>query len=112
MAQPLQQPFPQAIIPALPRDPKIIDKTTGEINSSWYNFFQQLTLALQTNLNNEGIVIPPLSATNIALLGNKTQSIGTMMYDNTNNVFKGIVNVPQMDPNDPIVTQTVTFTTF
>src|ERR1700722_5729076 len=111
MAAPLQQPFPQAIIPALPRDPKIIDKTSGEINSEWYNFFQQLTLALQTTLNNEGLLIPPLAADDIALLGNNAQSVGTMMYDSTNNVFKGMLNVPQMDPNDPIVTQTVTFTT-
>lgn len=104
----LQEPFPQAIIPALPRNGQMVDLKTGVMNAEWYNFFQALTLALQTSLNNEGIVIPHLTADNIALLGDNSQSIGTMMYDTTNDEFKGIINVPQ-PPNDPIVTQLVTF---
>jgi hypothetical protein len=98
---------PQAIIPDIPRDTKVIDKNTGEMSSSWYLFFQQLILALQSSLSNEGFVIPRLSAANIALLGNNTQSVGSIMYDSTNDEFKGIVLV---DIGPPVVTQTKTFT--
>ena len=103
MSQSRQQ---QAIFPDLPRDNQMVDKD-GNITSAWALYFQQLTQALQTNLKPEGFVIPPLSAANIGNLGQSSASIGNIIYDNTNNLFKGIVLV-SLGP--PIVTLTKTFT--
>ena len=102
-----QTTSPQAIIPDIPRDMKVIDTRTGEMSTTWYLFFQQLVLALQSSLSNEGFVIPDLTATNIALLGDNTQSVGSIMYDSTNDEFKGIVLVSS---GPPVVTATKTFT--
>jgi len=96
----------QAIFPDLPRDDQLVDKD-GEITSAWKLYFQQLTMALQTNFKPEGIVVPPQDASNIALLGDISASIGNIIYDTTNNEFKGIVLV-SIGP--PIVTATKTFT--
>lgn len=96
----------QAIFPDLPRDDKIVD-AKGELTAHWKLYFDQLTMALQTNYKPEGIVVPPLSATNIGNLGNTNGSIGNIIYDNTNNVFKGILLV-SLGP--PVVTTTKTFT--
>lgn len=95
-----------AIFPDLPRDSQIADKE-GNITSPWKLYFEQLTLALQTNYKPEGIVIPPLAAASIANLGNTEGAIGNIIYDSTNNVFKGILLV-SIGP--PIVTVTKTFT--
>ena len=96
----------QAIFPDLPRDDQVVDKN-GELTSSWKLYFQQLTLALQTNFKPEGIVVPPQSASNIAMLGGISAAIGNIIYDSTNNQFKGIV-LTSIGP--PIVTATKTFT--
>ena len=96
----------QAIFPDLPRDNQVVDKN-GEITPAWNLFFQQLIMALQTNFKPEGLVIPPKSAADIANLGNVSESIGNIIYDNTNNVFKGLILV-SLGP--PIVTITKTFT--
>jgi hypothetical protein len=96
----------QAIFPDLPRDNKMVDKD-GYVTSPWQLYFQQLTMALQTNYKPEGIVVPPLSAANIADLGNVDGAIGNILYDSTNNLFKGIVLVT-LGP--PVVTITKTFT--
>lgn len=96
----------QAIFPDLPRDDKIADED-GNITSPWKLYFQQLTMALQTNYKPEGIVVPPKIASDIALLGNISESIGNIIYDSTNDQFKGIVLV-SIGP--PIVTITKTFT--
>lgn len=103
MSQTRQQ---QAIFPDLPRDKQMVDKN-GEINPAWDLYFQQLTMALQTNLKPEGFVIPPKTATEIASLGNISESIGNIIYDSTNNQFKGII-LTSIGP--PIVTATKTFT--
>ena len=97
---------PQAIFPDLPRSNQIVDKD-GYLNSDWQLFFSQLVMALQTNFKPEGIVVPPLSAANIANLGNTTASVGNIIYDTTNNLFKGIELVT-LGP--PVVTITKTFT--
>lgn len=47
--------------------------------------FQQLT----QNVGTEGFIIPSQSAANIALLTNSAN--GTILYDSTNNTFKGLV---------------------
>lgn len=96
----------QAIFPDLPRDNQLVDKN-GIITAAWATFFQQLTQALQTNYKPEGIVVAPLSADNIADLGGTSGSIGNIIYDSTNNLFKGIV-LASIGP--PIVTATKTFT--
>lgn len=96
----------KAVFPDLPRDDQIADRN-GEITSQWKLYFQQLTMALQTNFKPEGFVIPPKIASEIASLGNVSESIGNILYDSTNNQFKGIVLV-SLGP--PIVTVTKTFT--
>lgn len=96
----------QAIFPDLPRDKQLVDKN-GEITPHWDLYFQQLTMALQTNYKPEGIVMPPKPATEIADLGDTSASIGNIIYDSTNNLFKGIILV-SIGP--PIVTITKTFT--
>ncbi len=95
-----------AIFPDLPRGDQIVD-SNGNITSDWKLYFQQLTMALQTNLKPEGFVMPPKPASEIALLGNADVSIGNIIYDNTNQAFKGILLV-SLGP--PIVTITKTFT--
>lgn len=96
-----------AIFPDLPRSDQMWDVKTGKITPAWQLYFQQLTMALQTNYKPEGIVIPPLAASDIAQLGDVEGAIGNIMYDNTNNQFKGIVLI-SLGP--PIVTVTKTFT--
>lgn len=103
MSQSRQQ---QAIFPDFPRNNQITEKD-GTLTSSWQLYFQQLTMALQTNFKPEGIVVPPKSASEIANLGNVTESIGNIIYDRTNNQFKGIILV-SIGP--PVVTITKTFT--
>ncbi len=97
----------QAVFPDLPRSKQMWDMKTGNINPEWDLFFQQLTMALQTNFKPEGFVMPPKTASEIASLGNISESIGNIIYDSTNNQFKGIVLV-SLGP--PIVTMTKTFT--
>lgn len=96
----------QAIFPDLPRDDQLVDKN-GVITPAWKLYFQQNAMALQTNYKPEGIVVPPKPATDIAQLGNVQGAIGNIIYDSTNNEFKGIVLV-SIGP--PIVTATKTFT--
>lgn len=103
MSQTRQQ---QAIFPDFPRDSKAVDEN-GNWTPHYELFFQQLVMALQTNFKPEGIVVPPKSASDIANLGNISPAIGNIIYDNTNNQFKGIVLV-SLGP--PIVTATKTFT--
>lgn len=47
--------------------------------------FQQLT----QNVGTEGFIIPSQSVANIALLTNSAN--GTILYDSTNNLYKGLV---------------------
>lgn len=80
----------QAVFPDLPRDKQVVDKT-GSMTPAWDLFFQQLVMALQTNFKPEGIVIPPQIISNINLLTNSTSN-NNILYDSTNNLFKGNVN--------------------
>lgn len=102
----MSQSRQQAIFPDLPREKQMVDKE-GNITPAWDLFFQRLVLSLQTNYKPEGIVVPPLSASNIGDLGNTQGAIGNIIYDSTNNQFKGIVLV-SLGP--PIMTVTKTFT--
>lgn len=86
MAAPLK---PSSIIPSLPRDPQIIDKN-GQLTAHWKLYFEQINQALQTNLKSEGFVMPQQPATNISLLTAEA-SLANILYDSTNNIFKGNV---------------------
>ena len=78
---------PSAIFPDLPRDQPFVDKS-GNMTPLWAAWFNNLNLALQTNFKNEGFVIPQQPASNIALL-TAAASIANIIYDSTNNEFKG-----------------------
>jgi hypothetical protein len=86
MAAPLKQ---VSIIPDLPRSQNVVDRE-GNLAPDWKLFFEQLIQALQTNLKPEGILFPQQTAANIALLTG-IGSLGNILYDSTNNVFKGNV---------------------
>lgn len=79
-----------AIFPDLPREEAFLDKN-GMMAEVWQLFFDQLILALQTNFKPEGIVVPPQIASNIALLTAQA-SHNNIIYDSTNNAFKGNIN--------------------
>lgn len=80
----------KSIFPDMPRDKKIVDEK-GELTANWDLYFQQLTQALQTNYKSEGIVVPPLPDTDITqLVGDASKN--NILYDSTNNEFKGNVN--------------------
>lgn len=87
MTQTRQQ---QAIFPSVPIDQPLVDKD-GNMSLLWQLFFTNLIQSLQTNFKPEGIVVPSQSDTNISAL-TATQSIANILYDVTNNDFKGNVN--------------------
>ncbi len=76
-------------IPLIPTSPKapLLDMESKDLHPSWRNYFNELTIALQRTLSNEGIPLPQQSTSNINLLTG-TQSIGAIVYDNTANVAK------------------------
>ena len=79
-----------AIFPDLPRSSQLVE-SNGEITADWKLYFQQLTMALQTNFKPEGIVVPPKPTTDINQLTNDT-SDNNIIYESTTNEFKGNVN--------------------
>lgn len=76
-----------AIIPDMPRETPLVNEQ-GYMSDAWKLYFDQLTVNLQTNLKSEGFVVPPLTASNIVLLTG-AQSNNNIVYDSTNNAFKG-----------------------
>lgn len=94
---------PQSIFPDLPREVPIIDKN-GNFSPLWSLGIAALFQALQRNFKNEGIVFPPLSATEIADIQSLyTPYIGSPLpmglpdisgqtvFDSTNRVSKQFV---------------------
>jgi hypothetical protein len=100
-----------AIFPDLPRDNQVVDKD-GNAQPHWELFFDQTVAALQSNYSPEGLLLPPLSAADIATIqaiytpfigmplpqnmaGGSGQSIpdisGAMVFDSTNRVPKVFV---------------------
>lgn len=78
---------PRATIPNVPEG-KIVDKE-GVMTDGFKSFLVQLILYLQTNISNEGVVNPPLSTAQIALL---TKALnGTIVYNSTTNKLMGKV---------------------
>ena len=85
-----QQKKPIALFPDVPRDARMM-RNDGRMSDDWYTFFDQLILALQTNLKPEGFVIPPQTAANILLLVNESSN-NNIIYDSTINKFRGNEN--------------------
>jgi len=85
-------------VPSLPVD-KFIDPEAKDVSEGGRSFLDVLTNEMQTNLSDEGFVIPSQSAANIATIqantsqnGKQTLLQGTMLYDSTNNLLKVAVN--------------------
>ena len=104
-----QVKLPTTTFPDVPREVPFVDKS-GNVNDLWLSYFDQLTLTLQTIFRNEGFAMPQLPATSIAELGDTNASVGNIIYDSTNNLFKGILFVTPGTPLVPPVTITKTFT--
>ena len=85
-----QQPLQQAVFPDLPRNVPFL-KENGMISDYWGLFFDNLIMALQVNFKPEGIVVPEQTASNIALL-TTVDAFRNILYDSTNNLFKGNIN--------------------
>lgn len=61
------------------------------MHPAWHDFLSQLTIELQNNASNQGIVIPQQSQDNIVNFLNP-QKFGAMVYDSTNNLAKININ--------------------
>lgn len=55
----------QSIFPDLPRQVPVVDNKSGDFSSLWSLGFSSLFQALQNNWKNEGILFPPLKATDM-----------------------------------------------
>lgn len=96
-----QVPKQQAIFPDLPRDQKLVNPD-GTMTEYYKLFFSALVMALQNNFSVEGILVPAQTAANIANLNatianpptgaNIRISHNNILYDSTNNEFKGNIN--------------------
>lgn len=73
------------LVPTLVQQQVVDEK--GFLTPQWRQFFEQLLQNMQQSLSDEGFLIPPQSAANIALLTDSPN--GTIIYDETNNEFKG-----------------------
>lgn len=62
-----QQPIQQPIFPDFPRQAPLVDKD-GNINHLWELGLGSLFQALQKNFKNEGILFPPLTATEMSTI--------------------------------------------
>ena len=91
---------PPTIFPDLPRESPAVDKQ-GDFSALWSLSLSSLFQGLQANFKNEGIVLPPLTATQIAtiqaiytpLIGtplpqNIPDISGQTIFDSTNRVPK------------------------
>jgi hypothetical protein len=94
---------PKSTFPDLPRHSPAVDRW-GNFTPLWSLGLSALFQALQTNFKNEGIVFPPLSATEIAqiqslytpfigspLPSNLPDISGQTVFDTTNRVSKQFV---------------------
>ena len=74
---------------------KFVDEN-GMLTPEWRSILQSLFQILQDRFSDEGLVPPSQTATNIGLLNPNISSLGTMVYDTTDNVIKAnIANVWQ-----------------
>lgn len=79
---------PRSTIPNVPEG-KIVNED-GTISELFKLFLVQLINYMQTNLSNEGLVNPPLTTAEIALLTNALN--GTIVYNSTTNKLMGKEN--------------------
>lgn len=70
---------------------KLVDDD-GNMTPEWELFFSQLINVLQSNLSNEGYVLPMQSTTDIAKLSDVDKSKGALIYDLTTDEFKVNIN--------------------
>lgn len=80
-----------ALIPTLPFD-KAIDTESADFSTSWQLYNQDLNQTLQTNISNEGFVIPSLSAADIAII-EPLATVGTLIF-NQDEVNGGTMDNP------------------
>jgi hypothetical protein len=66
---------------------KIVDEN-GYLTQEAQIIFNQLFTQLQINFSDEGLVVPPQSAENIAQLELADAENGTLLYDETNDLMK------------------------
>lgn len=95
-----QTKLPQSIFPDYPREQPAVD-SKGNLKPTWDLSLNSLYQALQTNFKNEGIVFPPLTASQIATIQaiytpyitfplpqNIPDISGQTIFDSTNRVPK------------------------
>lgn len=71
---------------------KIADEN-GNMTEEFKNFVTQLMQILNSNIGQSGVTVQSQTATNITtLIANGSIKDGTIIYDSTNNVFKGFEN--------------------
>lgn len=83
----------QPIIPNLPASEFLRkdEKGSYSVHPDWMGVLRQLTIALQTNISNEGFKMPQQNSTNVTSL-NTPKSIGSIVYNNETHAFMGNVN--------------------
>jgi len=77
-------------VPNVLTDPFMIPDGKGGFknNPVWIQYHMQINKEMQTNLSNEGFVMPSITTTeNLAALST-TQSIGRIIYDQTTGLMK------------------------
>lgn len=96
-----------ALFPDMPRSDQAIDPKTGRWMPEWMLFFSQLSQALQSNYQREGIKVPQQESADITEIdsSNSTTIVGNIIYDSDTDEWKGI----QVDTVSPFTTKIVTF---
>ena len=82
---------PRQLFPNLPRAPWVIElnkEGKGVWHPLWELYFQQLSQVLQNTFSPDGFTMPPQPTSNIVLLTDNAYT-GNILYDSTNNTFKG-----------------------
>lgn len=96
---------PQSIFPDYPREQPVINEKTKNFMPVWGLGFSQLFQGLQTNYTNEGIVIPPLNATQAAtiaalytpFIGQPYGKLTTALPDISGKmIYNTTINAPQI----------------
>lgn len=76
----------QSIFPDVPREHPEVDKD-GNFTELWSLYFGAISQSLQENFKNEGIVIPPLNASNMGII----QSLYTPYIGGTYNALTAVL---------------------
>lgn len=95
----------RALFPDMPKNPQMVEPSTGRLLPEWALFLSQLSQALQTNYQREGVRAPSQNDTDLANIKDQRNLVGNIIYDETNKVFKAIIHKTE----DPFETETKTF---